>query len=215
MIQSHYENIKKQLGNSCCLCAVTKRRTVEEVMPLYEAGERDFAENRADELKHKYEAMPKDIRWHFIGHLQKNKVRTVLPMVSLIQSLDSPELARIIEKEAARIGRTVDVLVELHLAVEDTAKTGLTTEEADALIGQCMELPHVRVCGIMVMGPHTDDTERIREVFEEARTFYLKMQEKYGKETIHILSMGMSSDYAIALECGSDMVRIGTYLFEE
>ena len=215
MIPRHYETIKQAAADRAVLCSVTKHRTPEEILPLYERGERIFGENRADELVRKQAELPADIQWHFIGHLQKNKVRMIMPYVSCIQSLDSLELAEIIEKEAARIHKTVDVLAELHLASEDTNKTGLSEEDAQKLIEACGKLEHIRVRGIMAMGPHTDDTDRIREVFNEAYRFYTAMQEKYGPEQIRILSMGMTDDYPIALECGSNMIRIGRYLFEE
>lgn len=213
MIVSNYREIRETAGSQAALCIVSKYRTAEEIMTYYDAGERIFAENKAAELKQKAVLLPADIRWQFIGHLQTNKVRMIMPYVSCIQSLDSVRLAEAIEKEAARIGRTVDVLAEFHMAEEDTGKTGLREEEAFSFLSFCAGLPHLRPKGIMVMGPHTDDTERIREVFQRAASLYHSLQEKYPEFTV--LSMGMSSDYHTAVECGSTMIRIGTKLFTE
>ena len=196
------------------LCVVTKRRTDEEVMSYYEEGERIFAENRAQDLIRRASALPDDISWQFIGHLQKNKVRSILPVVSCIQSLDSIALAEIIEKEAARINKTVDVLAEFHLASEDENKTGLNPDEAFAFFDEVMKLEHLNLSGIMAMGPHTDDEQLVRDVFLQGKKLFDALQERYGKDRITTLSMGMSSDYKTALTCGSTMVRIGTYLFE-
>lgn len=214
MIQAHYDTVKRNIGPGVQLCAVTKRRSLEEILSLYEAGERIFAENRADELIARAEALPKDIQWHFIGHLQRNKVRRLLPYVSMIQSLDSIALAEEIEKEAARLNRIVPVLAEFHLALEDTGKSGLSPDQAEEVFDRCFALAHLRPEGIMVMGPHGADQKRIAEVFTAARRLYESLQERYGSD-IRILSMGMSSDYETAVSCGSNMVRIGTYLFEE
>lgn len=215
MIRTHYENVKNTIGDHVQLCIVTKRRSTEEILSYYEAGERMFAENHAQQLKARAAELPSDIRWQFIGHLQRNKVKDIIRLVDCIQSLDNLPLAQVIEKEAAKAERTVDVLCEFHLADEDTAKTGLNKEEAVPFIKEVLKLEHIRVRGIMVMGPHTDDEERIREVFNEAHELFMSLQKEFGNEIVHTLSMGMSSDYAIAVQCGSTLVRIGTYLFEE
>lgn len=212
MIRDHYDTVKQNTGTSAALCIVSKHRTPEEILSYYEQGERIFAENRAEELISKAEVLPADIQWHFIGHLQRNKVRKILPYVSMIQSLDSIALADVIEKEAARIGKVIPVLAEFHLALEDTGKSGLDASEADALFAHCEKLEHVRIEGIMAMGPHTDNRNRIREVFTQGRELFDTLKKTYD---IHILSMGMSDDYTEALACGSNMVRIGTYLFEK
>jgi pyridoxal phosphate enzyme (YggS family) len=215
MIKPHYENVKNTIGDHVQLCVVTKKRSLDEIMSYYEAGERVFGENHAQELKARAAALPSDIRWQFIGHLQRNKVKDIIRLVECIQSLDNLPLAQVIEKEAAKAERIVDVLCEFHLADEDTAKTGLSKDEAVPFIKEVLKLEHIRVRGIMVMGPHTDDEERIREVFNEAHELFMNLQKEFGNEIMHTLSMGMSSDYAIAVQCGSTLVRIGTYLFEE
>ena len=213
-IKENLKEVTAKLPEGVRLVAVSKFHPVEELAQAYEAGQRLFGENRAQELIAKAPLLPKDIRWHFIGHLQKNKVRSILPVVSCIQSLDSIALAEIIEKEAARINKTVDVLAEFHLASEDENKTGLNPDEAFAFFDEVMKLEHLNLCGIMAMGPHTDDEQRVRDVFLQGKKLFDALQERYGKDRITTLSMGMSSDYKTALSCGSTMVRIGTYLFE-
>lgn len=207
---THYEKVKETIAGKAQLCVVSKYRSHEQIMHYYNLGQRIFAENHAQELLQKID-LPQDIQWHFIGHLQKNKVRMVLPYLSCIQSLDSIELAKVLEKECIRLNRTIDVYAEFHLADEDRNKTGLHAEDADRFFEACLLYPHIHLCGIMVMGPHTEDTDRIKAVFDEAHDLYLHLQKKYG---IEVLSMGMSADYPLAIECGSNMVRIGTYLFE-
>lgn len=194
---------------------VTKRRTLEEIRSYYDAGERIFGENHAQELKARAAALPKDIRWQFIGHLQRNKVKDIIRIAECIQSLDSLALADVIEKEAAKAGVTMNVLAEFHLADEDTAKTGLSREDAVPFIQEVLKREHLNLKGIMVMGPHTEDEDRIREVFTEAHTLFTDLQKEFGSDRIQTLSMGMSDDYKIAVACGSTLVRVGTYLFEE
>jgi pyridoxal phosphate enzyme (YggS family) len=213
MIKNHYEKVKNTAGKQAELCVVSKNRTPEEIMTYYEAGERIFGENKAVQLKEKAALLPEDIRWQFIGHLQTNKVRMIMPYVSCIQSLDSLKLAAVIEKEAARLNRTADVLAEFHLASEDEEKTGLPAEEAVPFIKACAAFPHLRIRGIMVMGPHTEDRQRIRDVFTQARSLFENLKEICP--SMDTLSMGMSDDYEIAVSCGSTMIRVGTYLFEE
>ncbi len=207
---THYEKVKETISGKAQLCVVSKYRTHEQIMHYYDLGQRIFAENHAQELLQKTD-LPKDIQWHFIGHLQKNKVRMVLPYLSCIQSLDSIALAQTINQECIRLNRTMDAYAEFHLADEDMNKTGLHAADADSFFDACRQYSHIHLCGIMVMGPHTADEARIKAVFNEAHDLYLHLEKKYG---IQVLSMGMSSDYPLALTCGSNMVRIGTYLFE-
>lgn len=209
---THYEIVKQNIGNAE-LCIVSKHRTVGQAMAFYDLGERIFAENRAQELIEKALQMPADIRWQYIGHLQRNKVRAVLPYISCVQSLDSLQLAETIERECIRIGKTVDALLEVHLALQDTNKTGMTADEAYELLQNAERFPHIQMKGLMVMGPHTDDEDAVRAVFLKANELFKDMQKQYPP--FQTLSMGMSSDYKIAVECGSTMVRIGTYLFTE
>ena len=211
--ETEYRTVLKELEGRASLCAVSKRHSPEEILRAYDLGQRIFGENKAQELTAKADVLPKDIQWHFIGHLQRNKVRQILPYVSCIQSLDSLRLAETIEKEAAALERTVSCLLEFHLASQDPHKTGLLPEEADAMMQACQNLPHLSIDGIMAMGPHTDDIDAIREVFCGGRGLYDRLWVKYP--SIHILSMGMSDDYPLALEAGSNMVRIGSKLFQE
>ncbi|MCI5723608.1 MAG: YggS family pyridoxal phosphate-dependent enzyme [Erysipelotrichaceae bacterium] len=215
MIEKHYKQIKEYAKN-IDLCVVSKKRSIQEIQSYYDIGERIFGENRADEFLIKTKQLPTDISWQFIGHLQRNKVKEILPYVSCIQSLDNIPLARVIEKEAAKISKKINVLVELHMAMEDTNKSGLNPDEVDDFINTIMqECPHIQIQGIMAMGPHTDSTERIHEVFQQVNQIYQRLQNKFGTQMFHTLSMGMSHDYQIAIEHGSTMLRIGTYLFEE
>ena len=209
----HYKQVKQDLPAHTELCVVSKRRSREDILAYYDLGERLFAENKAQELLTKAD-LKDDIRWSFIGHLQRNKVRQILPYVSLIQSLDSLELAQVIEKECTRINKTVDVLAEFHLAVNDTNKTGLDEADALSFVQACRQFPHLRLTGMMAMGPHTDDEEEIRRVFTHGQELFEALQKECG-DTFTTLSMGMSHDYRIACACGSTMVRIGSYLFED
>lgn len=208
---SHYLEIKQNIPLNVSLCIVTKHHSKEDILSYYDLGERIFAENRAQEFLKKKD-LPNDIEWHFIGHLQKNKVRQIIPYVSCIQSLDSFVLAQLIDKECKRIHKILPVYAQFHLATEDTNKYGLSKEEAFSFFSNCEKLTNIEVCGMMVMGPHTANTKRIEEVFQEANTLFHSLQKDFPK--LKVLSMGMSDDYKIAIQCGSTMVRIGSYLFE-
>ena len=215
MIEKHYWKIK-QAASDIDLCVVSKHHSIEEIQSYYDEGERIFAENRTAELVSKAAALPKDIAWHYIGHLQRNKVKEILPIVSCIQSLDNIALAKVIEKEATKLNRKVDVLIELHLANEDSNKSGLDPADVETFTNFLLqECRHISIQGLMTMGSHTEDTARIHEVFAKAQDIFKHLQEIFGKQYFHTLSMGMSHDYPIAIEHGSTMLRIGTYLFEE
>ena len=198
------------------LVAVSKFHPVEALLEAYGAGQRIFGENRAQELVAKSGLMPSDVEWHFIGHLQSNKVRQVAPVAALIHSCDSPELLRRVDSEARRAGRVADVLLELHVAVEAT-KSGMTPDECLRLAdsGLLLGLPNVRVCGVMGMATLTDDTSRIRGEFRRIRATFeaLKAGAMAGAAHFREVSMGMSDDYPIAVDEGSTMVRIGTSIF--
>jgi len=214
MNRSHYQCVKEAAGSSAQLCVVTKKRSRQQIMEYYDCGERLFGENHAQELLDKVDLAP-DIRWQFIGHLQRNKVRQIVPYVDCIQSLDSLALAAVIDRECGRIGKVMKCLAEFHLAAEDTNKTGLAAEEALPFFRECGKLAHIDVCGIMVMGPHTENEAEIARVFTQAHDLYLQLQDAFGPDKVRILSMGMSADYRIALRCGSNMIRVGTYLFTD
>lgn len=209
-----YKNIKQNIQNKAQLCIVSKGRTREEILHYYHQGERIFAENRVQELLQKVD-IANDIQWHFIGHLQRNKVRQILPYISCLQSLDNFPLASLLERECQKLNRSIDILIEVHLAKDDRNKTGLYIEECIPFIENCLSLPHLNIKGIMVMGPHTDDIEKINEVFQNAQILFLTLQKKFSSQKIQILSMGMSADYQIALKNGANLVRIGRALFKE
>ena len=209
-----YTDIKNACENQAEIVVVSKKRSLEEIMSYYDAGVRDFGENRADDLIMKAKALPKDIRWHFIGHLQRNKVAKVLPYVSLIHSVESKDLLKVLDKEAQKLHRTVPVLIQFNLAEEDT-KTGLSEQEAFDFAKEALSYSHLDVKGIMSMGPHVDDEQAIEDVFRQAHELQIKLKEMFGPDHFNVLSMGMSSDWNIALRHGSTLLRIGTILFEE
>lgn len=195
--------------------AVSKFHPVERLMEAYQAGQRIYGESRVQELTAKAPAMPPDVQWHFIGHLQRNKVRALLPHVTLIHSVHSVELLRLINSEAARIGRTVDVLIELHVAQEET-KSGFTPEEAleDITPSLLASLPHVNVRGMMTMATFTTNTSLVEREFILARDTFEQLKSRLEQPAaFNILSMGMSDDWPLAVKHGATMVRIGTDIF--
>ena len=195
--------------------AVSKFHPVESLKEAYEAGQRIFGESRVQELVVKHEALPKDIEWQMIGHLQTNKVRQIVPFVSLIQSVDSVRLAECINREAERIGRVVDILLEIHVAQEES-KTGWKYPELVTFLqGEGFKsLKNIRVRGVMGMATNTDNEAVIRADFEQLAKHYNELKPLFG-EAFDTLSMGMSDDYELAIECGSTMVRIGSSIFGE
>jgi pyridoxal phosphate enzyme (YggS family) len=213
-----YLTIKKELDEKkVTLVAVSKTKPVEDILALYELGQRDFGENYVQELVDKAARLPKDIRWHFIGHLQTNKVKLIAPFVQLIQGVDSLKLLKEIDKQGEKAGRVIDCLWQVHIAEEET-KFGLDDRELEEAHQQATisHPEHTRVCGLMGMASFTDDTKKLRKEFRHLKSLfdhYRSGQNKDGHFTI--LSMGMSSDYRTAIEEGSTMVRIGSLLFGE
>lgn len=219
MQQSIAENItqiKAQLPEGVSLVAVSKYHPVKQLQEAYAAGQRIFGESHAQELVAKAPLMPDDVQWHFIGHLQRNKVRQIMPIVSLIHSVDSIRLLSTIDKEAARIGRTVDVLLQLHVAQEE-AKSGFAVEELMQLAenGEFQPFKHVRYRGLMAMATFTTDTALITSEFARVASTYATLLEKqiFPGADFNQLSMGMSDDWHIAVEHGATLVRIGTQIF--
>ena len=209
---TNWLSIRQSLPQEVQLVAVSKYHPIEQIVEAYNEGCRDFGESRVQELKVKQAALPKDIRWHFIGHLQTNKVRDLLRLHPfLIQSIDSEHLLRAINSEAAKQGIIQDILLEMHVAREET-KSGLTTDELRALFSVVNEesLPNIRICGLMGMATNTDNEQEIRRCFHELNEQYqwLKCQLSTCQ-----LSMGMSDDYRIAVSEGSTMVRVGSAIF--
>ena len=195
------------------LVAVSKFHPAERLMEAYEAGQRIFGESRPQEMAAKAAELPKDIVWTMIGHLQTNKVKMIAPFVSLIASVDSDRLAMEIEKQAAKLERTIDILLEVHVADEET-KSGWDLGELREFIasGALSTMPHVRVRGIMTIATNTDDESIIRRDFQNIKNIFDELKPLFG-EQFDTLSIGMSDDYPIALEYGSTMVRIGTAIF--
>ena len=205
------------------MICVSKFHPNEAIIEAYQAGERDFGESRVQELLPKYEALPKDIRWHFIGHLQTNKVKLIVPFVHLIHSVDSLRLLECINREAEKIQRKVRVLLEVHVAKEET-KSGFTPEELLSLDLPLSSLNHVEICGLMGMATNTDDEQEIRRCFQAIRQLADTCLSRYHADTTstgytedteRIISMGMSDDYLLAIQEGSTMVRIGSSIFGE
>mgnify|MGYP000678115452 CR=1 FL=1 len=211
-IAKRLAELKESLPDGVTLGAVSKTKDDSAIMEAYEAGHRVFGENRVQELTAKYERLPKDIQWHMIGHLQRNKVKYLAPFVSLIQGVDSPRLLREIDKRGRQAGRVIDCLLQVHIAEEDS-KFGFDREELEELLagGSLREMEHVRVRGMMGMATFTDNTAQVRREFASLKALYDRWLE--ADPRADILSMGMSGDYRIALEEGSNMVRIGSSIF--
>jgi hypothetical protein len=206
--QVAYENIRKELSaTNATLVAVSKTKPIEDIQALYDLGQRDFGENYVQELVDKYEALPKDIHWHFIGHLQSNKAKYIAPFVHLIHGVDSINLLKEINKQAVKNDRIIDCLLQVHIADEET-KFGFSLHELDEL-HDLHELKNILVKGLMGMASFTDDESKIRKEFHSLKNIF------DSNVQLSILSMGMSSDYKIALQEGSNMVRIGSLLFGE
>lgn len=216
---SSFETICEELKNTHTkLVAVSKTKPVEEIMPVYHKGQRIFGENKVQEMVDKHEQMPKDIEWHLIGHLQTNKVKYIAPFVSLIHSIDSLKLLNEVEKQAAKNNRVINVLLQMHVANEET-KFGLDQTELIELMDYYLSNPknyaHVNIVGIMGMATNTNDTNQIRNEFKQLKGIFQFIKNSYfiNKKDFAEISMGMSSDYTIAIEEGSTMVRIGSLLF--
>jgi pyridoxal phosphate enzyme (YggS family) len=203
-----YTALLSELNGKATLVAVSKTKPVEDLQSLYDLGQRDFGENYVQELIDKEAVLPRDIRWHFIGHLQSNKVKFIAPFVHLIHGVDSLSLLKEINKEAAKNNRVIDCLLQMHIAKEET-KFGLDTTELVLLMKESSALESVRINGLMGMASFSNDLSLVRNEFQTLRVLYNTYPE------FSILSMGMSGDYTIAVEEGSNMVRIGSLLFGE
>ncbi|EJW91028.1 pyridoxal phosphate enzyme, YggS family [gut metagenome] len=218
MIAENIQQITKELPPSVRLVAVSKFHPAEAIEEAYAAGQRIFGESRMQELVAKYEALPKDIQWHFIGHLQTNKVRHILPCVTLIESIDSPRLLREVNKQAAEIDKTVDVLLQLHIAQEET-KFGFDYKECREFLteGSWQKLNHVRICGVMGMASNTNNLEQVQHEFASLYTFFQEIKTKFFADRKYFkeVSMGMSHDYKLAIAEGSTLVRVGSKIFGE
>lgn len=210
-----YQKIMGELNTKgVTLVAVSKTKPVESILELYQLGQRDFGENYVQEMVEKAKLLPYDIRWHFIGHVQTNKVKLIIPFVQLIHGVDSLKLLKEINKEAVRTGRIINCLLQIHIAEEET-KFGLDESELDMLMKNFsgLELKSIRICGLMGMASFTNDMDKVRSEFNKLKKLFKQYQARYSG--FQILSMGMSADYKIAVEEGSNMVRIGSLIMGE
>ncbi len=219
--QKNFKEILQEVRTADAhLLAVSKKKPVEDIKALYDLGQRDFGENYVQELAEKHIELPKDIRWHFTGHLQSNKIKFIAPFVYMIQGVDSHKLLLEIDKEARKHQRTILCLLQVHIAQEET-KFGFSEEELEALVDAIgkyhtmNQLGNVQIAGLMGMASNTDNQREIRKEFLYLHSLFTETRAKLGDDHFNVLSMGMSSDYKIALEEGSNMVRIGSLLFGE
>ena len=215
IMQSVYEEILGELGPDVQLVAVSKTKPVEDIRALYDLGQRDFGENYVQELVEKQKKLPQDIRWHFIGHLQSNKVKQVVSFVHLIHGVDSLKLLKEIDKQGQKTGKILNCLLQVHIAREET-KFGLDENELSHIITYCPELKNIQICGLMGMASFTNDMEKVRSEFKHLKS----LQNRHAQpQTINCklqtLSMGMTADYRVAIEEGSNMIRIGSLIFGE
>ena len=195
------------------LICVTKTMPVTDLQEAYDEGQRNFGENRVQEITEKYPLLPDDIRWHMIGHLQRNKVKYLMDRVVMIHSVDSASLARTISKEAVKAGRTMDILLEVNAAGEES-KFGLSYEEVLPLVREIAPLPGLHICGLMTVAPYTDDPETNREFFKKLRDLSVDIdRQSIDNVSMHTLSMGMTGDFEVAIEEGATHIRVGTAIF--
>ena len=206
---------KEEVGPEVTLVAVSKTKPNEDILAAYAAGQRIFGENKAQEMTTKYEALPKDIEWHMIGHLQRNKVKYIAPYVSLIHTVDSLRLLKEINKEAQKNNRTIPCLLQVYIAKEES-KFGLDeTEVVELLDNHLPELPNIKIVGLMGMATNTDNEATIKNEFISLNVFFNRLKQTHfsNDQGFQVLSMGMSGDYSLAISCGSNMVRIGSAIF--
>lgn len=216
-IKQNIEKIRADIPSGVTLVNVSKTQPIEKLWSAYEAGERVFGESRPRELESKYNELPKDIEWHMIGSLQTNKVKYIAPFVNLIHSVDSERLLEMINREALKCGRVIDVLLEIFVAQEST-KHGWKGDELTSYLSsqRCRDLKGVRIRGVMGMASFTDDREQVRREFKELNSEFVALKERFFRgddDKFDTLSMGMSGDFRIAIEQGSTMVRVGSSIF--
>lgn len=217
-IQEEIQTIKSGLPEGVRLVAVSKYHPIEALQEAYDEGQRIFGESKVQEMTSKYEALPKDIEWHFIGHLQTNKIKYMAPYVALIHGVDSYKLLAEINKQAAKVDRIIPCLLQIHIAQEET-KFGFTPEECRAMLeqGEWRTLNHIRIAGVMGMATNTEDEKQIAQEFATLSHFFHETKESYFKDIPYYkeISMGMSDDYPLAIEHGSTLIRIGSRIFGE
>ena len=217
-IADNLRQVQTELPQGISLVAVSKFHPIEAIEEAYRCGQRIFGESKVQELTEKYEKLPKDIEWHFIGHLQTNKIKYMIPYVSLIHGIDTYKLLTEVNKYAAKINRTVNCLLQIHIAREET-KFGFSPKECTDMLakGEWKELTHVHICGLMGMASNTDDAEQIIQEFRSLHSLFIEIKQKWFAQSSSFceLSMGMSHDYPLAIAEGSTMVRIGSKIFGE
>ncbi len=223
MIAENIQSVEQRIQAACAragrrrdevtLICVTKTMPVTDLQEAYDEGQRNFGENRVQEITEKYPLLPDDIRWHMIGHLQRNKVKYLMDRVVMIHSVDSASLARTISKEAVKAGRTMDILLEVNAAGEES-KFGLSYEEVLPLVREIAPLPGLHICGLMTVAPYTDDPETNREFFKKLRDLSVDIdRQSIDNVSMHTLSMGMTGDFEVAIEEGATHIRVGTAIF--
>lgn len=224
MVKENYQRIRERISEASAhspyqkpvtLVAVSKTHPVSAIMEVYEEGQRDFGENKPQELAEKYEMLPKDIRWHMIGHLQTNKVKYIIDKVCMIHSVDSLKLAQVIDKEAEKHHLVMPVLIEVNIG-EEQSKSGISAQELPDLAAQLASLPHIKVKGLMCIPPYANAPEDNRKYFEALRNLSIDIKDRnIDNILMDILSMGMSDDFETAVSEGADIVRVGTGIFGE
>ena len=209
-VSAAIENFKKEIPQNVTLIAVSKTKPISLIQEAYATGQRDFGENKVQELVEKQGVLPDDIRWHMIGHLQRNKVKYIAPFVYLIHGVDSLRLLKEINKQGAKINRCIPVLLQVHISQEDT-KFGFDSNELKEAINECKVLEWIKPCGLMGMATFTSDLDQVRREFQGLKDLFDQYQSNFGENPT--LSMGMSGDYKVAIDQGSTMIRIGSSLF--
>jgi pyridoxal phosphate enzyme (YggS family) len=214
IIAQNLKMVKEKLPSNVTLVAISKTKPVIDIMEVYEEGHRIFGENKVQELVEKYEDLPKDIEWHLVGHLQSNKVKYIVPFVSMIHSVDSLKLLLEINKQGEKANRKINVLLQIYIAKEES-KFGLDEMELEEILKQNNSLPYIQFCGLMGMATNTDDEEIVRNEFRSLKHLFKSVKAEYFSEdkSFKEISMGMSGDYQIAIEEGSTMVRVGSSIF--
>ena len=215
MLAENISGLKQEIGQNVQLVIVSKYRQIQVIKEAYDTGHRVFAENRVQSLLERYDTLPRDIQWHLIGHLQTNKVKYIAPFITCIQSVDSINLLSEINKYAAKNNRVIDCLLQIYIASEDT-KFGLSESECHELLqsGDFKAMNNIRIRGLMGMASNTDDLKQVEREFLSLQTFYQTIKSNYTFEQFDTLSMGMSGDYNLAIQCGSNMIRVGSKVFE-
>ena len=212
MIKDNLQKIKESISEEVALVAVSKTKPIADLQEAYDAGQRIFGENKIQEMAEKQQQMPKDIQWHMIGHVQRNKVKYMAPFVDLIHGVDSLKLLSEINKQALKNNRCINGLLQIKIAAEDS-KFGMTKNDAIQLMksSEFKNLKNIKIKGVMGMATFTDDQNKIRKEFETLKSTFSEL--KSIQDSMHIISMGMSGDYPLAIECGSTMIRVGSYIF--